>query len=86
MREVVNSGGVGGLPASVEAAAMARVDALSPDDRSLIRRAALFGASFDPRMLAWVLDDETVPGPRHGAARPSSSRRRATATCGSDVP
>jgi len=63
MREVVNSGGVGGLPASVEAAAMARVDALSPDDRSLVRRAALFGASFDPRMLAWVLDDETMPGP-----------------------
>ena len=63
VREVVNSGGVGGLPASVEAAAMARVDALSPDDRSLVRRAALFGATFDPRMLPWVLDDETVPGP-----------------------
>ena len=63
VREVVRSGGVGGLPASVEAAAMARVDALSPDDRSLVRRASLFGATFDPRMLAWVLDDETVPGP-----------------------
>ena len=67
---VVESGGTGGMPSSVEAAAMARVDALSPDDRALVRRAAVFGVMFDPRMLAWVLEDARVPRTRDvGAAR-----------------
>ena len=57
----IESGGVGGLPGSAEAAAMARIDGLSPDDRNVVRRAAVFGVSFDPRMLAWVLDDERAP-------------------------
>jgi class 3 adenylate cyclase/tetratricopeptide (TPR) repeat protein len=60
---VAESGVGGGLPDSVEAAAMARVDALAPEDRALVRKAAVFGVMFDPRMLAWVLDDERVPGP-----------------------
>ena len=80
---VVESGGRRDAD-SVEAAAMARVDALSPDDRALVRRAAVFGVMFDPRMLAWVLDDERVPGPRHGSGWPSTSRTRATGTCASD--
>ncbi len=52
----VTSGGAGGLPDSVEAAAMARVDALAPDDRALIRRAAVFGVPFHPQMLEWVIE------------------------------
>ena len=52
------SGGVDGLPDSAEAAAMARIDALAPEDRALVRRAAVFGLTFHPRMLAWLADDE----------------------------
>jgi class 3 adenylate cyclase/tetratricopeptide (TPR) repeat protein len=58
-----SSGGAGGLPESAQAAAIARIDALSPEDRALVRRAALFGLSFDPRMLAWVLEGEQIPDP-----------------------
>ena len=51
------------LPKSVDAAAMARIDALAPSDRTLVRRAAVLGVSFHPRRLADVLD------PEHGHAR-----------------
>jgi class 3 adenylate cyclase/tetratricopeptide (TPR) repeat protein len=51
------SGGDGALPESIEAAAMARMDLLAASDRALIRRAALLGRTFDPRMLVDVLDD-----------------------------
>jgi len=57
------SGGVVGLPASAEAAALARIDALPPDDRALVRRAAVFGLTFHPRMLAWFDTDEDPPPP-----------------------
>jgi class 3 adenylate cyclase/tetratricopeptide (TPR) repeat protein len=50
-------GGEGALPESIEAAAMARMDLLAASDRALIRRAALLGRTFDPRMLVDVLDD-----------------------------
>jgi class 3 adenylate cyclase/tetratricopeptide (TPR) repeat protein len=50
----VKSGGLGGLPDSAEAATLARIDALTPDDRLLVRRAAVFGLTFHPRMLAWL--------------------------------
>ena len=60
----ITTGGAGGLPDSVEAAAMARVDALAPDDRALVRRAAVFGVPFHPEMLAWVLEPgEHMPSP-----------------------
>jgi class 3 adenylate cyclase/tetratricopeptide (TPR) repeat protein len=49
--------GNGELPESIEAAAMARLDLLAPSDRALIRRAALLGRTFEPRMLVEVLDD-----------------------------
>ena len=58
LRAAIDSGGVGGLPDSAEAAAMARIDALAPDDRTLVRRAAVFGLTFHPRMLAWLDVDE----------------------------
>ena len=51
------------LPDSVEAAASARIDALDPGDRALVRRAALLGLSFHPRRLRQVLDPGTkLPG------------------------
>ena len=61
----IESRGVGGLPASAEAAAMARIDALTPQDRALVRHAAVFGLTFHPRMLSWVAEggDWPLPGP-----------------------
>jgi class 3 adenylate cyclase/tetratricopeptide (TPR) repeat protein len=56
LRAAQDDGGAGALPESIEAAAMARLDLLSPDDRALISRAAVLGASFDPRLLANVLE------------------------------
>jgi tetratricopeptide (TPR) repeat protein len=48
------------LPDSVEAAAMARIDALGRDDGAVVRRAAVLGMSFDPGRLSDVL----APGMR----------------------
>ncbi len=65
MRSAIESGGVEALPDSAEAAAMARIDALAPEDRAVVRRAAILGLTFHPRMLAWFDDDggDAVPGP-----------------------
>ncbi len=57
LRSAIESGGIGGLPESAEAAAMARIDALAPEERTLLRRAAVFGLTFHPRMLSWFADD-----------------------------
>jgi tetratricopeptide (TPR) repeat protein len=57
LNSAINFGGVDGLPDSVEAAAMARIDSLTPDDRALVRRAAVLGQTFHPRMLSWLADD-----------------------------
>ena len=63
LRTAIESGGVADLPDSAEAAAMAQIDALSPDDRAIVRRAAVFGLTFHPRMLGWFADEGegTVP-------------------------
>ena len=61
LRSAADSG-VAGLPDSVEAAAMAEIDRLAPADRTIVRRSAVLGLTFHPRMVAWVLDDD-VPGP-----------------------
>ena len=65
LRSAIGSGGIGGLPASAEAAAMARIDALAPEDRSVVRRAAVLGLTFHPQMLSWFADegDDSLPGP-----------------------
>ena len=84
----IASGGIGGLPDSAEAAAMARIDALAPDDRALVRRAAVFGLTFHPRMLAWFADDDDERDAERGHLGHdcrSFSRRRATGICGSAV-
>lgn len=62
LRFAIHSGGVVGLPESAEAAALARIDALAPDDRAVVRRASVFGLTFHPRMLAWF-DGEDDPAP-----------------------
>jgi class 3 adenylate cyclase/tetratricopeptide (TPR) repeat protein len=64
-RSAADTGGIGGLPDSAEAAAMARIDALAPEDRALVRRAAVFGQTFHPRMLSWLADegDGALPDP-----------------------
>jgi len=65
IRSAISSGGIGGLPDSAEAAAMAQIDFLAPDDRALVRSAAVFGQTFHPRMLSWLADDAdgTLPEP-----------------------
>jgi tetratricopeptide (TPR) repeat protein len=65
LRAAIESGSAGGLPDSAEAAAMARIDALAPEDRALVRRAAVLGLTFHPRMLSWISEDVegSVPGP-----------------------
>ena len=65
VRSAIDSGGIEGLPDSAESAAMARIDALAPEDRALVRRAAVFGLTFHPRMLSWFADegDGSLPGP-----------------------
>ena len=47
------------LPDSLEAAAMARIDALDRSDGAIVRRAAVLGMSFDPRRLSDVLSPDT---------------------------
>jgi tetratricopeptide (TPR) repeat protein len=55
------STGTGALPESVEAAAIVRIDNLSPLDRQLVRRASVLGQSFNPRLLDEVLGEEELP-------------------------
>ena len=63
LRSAIESGGVAALPDSAEAAALARIDSLAPEDRHVVRRAAVFGITFHPRMLAWFDDPEDGPPP-----------------------
>ncbi len=51
-----------GLPDSVGAATMARIDALAPGDGAIVRRAAVLGLSFHPRRLSDVLAPD-IPAP-----------------------
>src|SRR6185295_1845265 len=63
LHSAVQSGGIDGLPDSAESAAMARIDALAPEDRALVRRASVFGLTFHPRMLEWFESDEGASPP-----------------------
>jgi len=59
------AGGSGELPENIEAAASARIDALDPGDRALIRRASLLGFQFRASRLVHVLEpDAAVPDER----------------------
>jgi class 3 adenylate cyclase/tetratricopeptide (TPR) repeat protein len=59
LAQVVTSGAM--LPGSIETAAMARIDALAPADRTLVRRASVLGTTFHRRFLVDVLDPEAPP-------------------------
>ena len=63
LRTAIESGGIADLPDSAEAAAMAQIDGLAPEDRAVVRRAAVFGLTFHPRMLAWFEEDADAPAP-----------------------
>ena len=63
LRSAINTGGIADLPESAEAATMTRIDTLPPDDRALVRRVAVFGLTFHPRMLSWLYTDEDGPAP-----------------------
>ena len=63
LRTAVASGGVADLPDSAEAAAMTQIDMLEPDVRGVVRRAAVFGLTFHPRMLSWLYDETEGPPP-----------------------
>jgi tetratricopeptide (TPR) repeat protein len=64
VRAAVESGGAADLPDSAEAAAVAQIDDLAPGDRAVVRRAAVLGNTFHPRMLAWLAGEgERAGGP-----------------------
>ncbi|HEY3178203.1 MAG TPA: tetratricopeptide repeat protein [Casimicrobiaceae bacterium] len=63
LQKVVDSGGVADLPDSAEAATLAQIDSLSPEDRTVVRHAAVFGLTFHPRMLAWFDGEEGFLAP-----------------------
>ena len=63
LRSAIESGGAADLPESAEAATMTRIDTLAPDDRALVRRLAVFGLTFHPRMVSWLYFDEDGPAP-----------------------
>ena len=65
LRTAIESGGIADLPDSAEAAAMAQIDALAPEDRARGPPRAVFGLTFHPRMLAWFVDEAK---PRAGAS------------------
>jgi class 3 adenylate cyclase/tetratricopeptide (TPR) repeat protein len=52
--------GSGTLPDSIEDATRARIDALDPGERALIRRAAVLGTSFLPKLLVHVLEADSA--------------------------
>jgi class 3 adenylate cyclase/tetratricopeptide (TPR) repeat protein len=66
LQKVVDSGGIADLPDSAEAATMAQIDSLSPEERSIVRHAAVFGLTFHPRMLAWFAGEEGFSAPDPG--------------------
>jgi class 3 adenylate cyclase/tetratricopeptide (TPR) repeat protein len=64
LQKVVDSGGgIADLPDSAEAATMAQIDSLSPEERNVVRHAAVFGLTFHPRMLAWFDGEEGFSAP-----------------------
>ncbi|HKE40211.1 MAG TPA: adenylate/guanylate cyclase domain-containing protein [Casimicrobiaceae bacterium] len=63
LQRVVDSGGIADLPDSAEAATMAQIDSLSPEDRAVVRHASVFGLTFHPRMVEWFEGEEGFAAP-----------------------
>ena len=62
LRQLVAAGAAGEAMAdSVETAVAARVDALAPNDRSVLRTAAILGGRFSLGTLRELLDDGRTP-------------------------
>jgi predicted ATPase/class 3 adenylate cyclase len=55
---VRTTGTVAALPASVEALIAGEIDRLAPTDRTIVRYAAVLGASFDPDLLVDAVRDD----------------------------
>jgi tetratricopeptide (TPR) repeat protein len=72
------AGGSGELPDSIEAAASARIDALDPGDRALVRRAAVLGLVFRATRLRHVLGPEQALPDDAGWARLAPNLERDT--------
>lgn len=69
MRELVAAPrGADGVPETIETLLTARIDTLAPDDRLLLRHAAVIGRTFELDLLAAILPDE-------GSADPERWRR-----------
>jgi len=66
LQKVVDSGGIADLPDSAEAATMAQIDSLSPEERAVVRHAAVFGLTFHPRMVEWFAGEEGFSAPSQG--------------------
>jgi class 3 adenylate cyclase/tetratricopeptide (TPR) repeat protein len=52
------TGTVEGIPDSIEALMMSRIDRLAPDDRTLLRRASVLGSSFPSALVPPLLDED----------------------------
>ena len=78
LETVRQTGSTDSLPDSVESSIAGDIDRLSPEDRTVLRYAAVLGASFDPRLLEIALRQEvTLDDERVGAAgRPRQCRAR----------
>ncbi len=57
-----------GVPASLSAAVLARVDRLGADARSVVEAAAVLRRRLDPRLLAGLTEQSEVSGTRHAEA------------------
>jgi tetratricopeptide (TPR) repeat protein len=55
MVAAASAGALTELPDSVEAVMAASIDTLGPEDRTVLRRAAVLGARFHPSELAWLM-------------------------------
>jgi class 3 adenylate cyclase len=85
LRTAIESGGVADLPDSAEAAAMAQIDDLSPEDRSVVRRASVFGIRSTRGCLPGSPTRAKAPRRRRrcGSGCANCSTRSRTVICGS---
>ena len=58
LKEVRETGSIDSLPDSIESMIAGEIDRLPPGDRTILRYAAVLGASFDPGLLAYAVGDD----------------------------
>ncbi len=69
--------GDAGVPASLSAAVLARVDRLGPDPRSVVEAAAVLRRRLDPRLLAGLTEQSEVATTRSARTSPAPACSRA---------